>query len=102
MEVIATGRVLFLAALLFAVGLAALLARRNAVFMLIAVEVMFNAAGLAFVAAGASHGQTDGMTMFVFILAMAAAEAAVALALVLQLKKRFGTVDVDTLSTLSG
>ena len=59
------------------------------------IEVMLNAAGLAFVVAGSRWGQPDGQVMFLFILAMAAAEVAVGLALVLLLYHRFKTLDTD-------
>lgn len=88
-------QVLGLAAVLFALGLAGLLVRRNILFMLISVEVMLNAAGLAFVAAGARWGEADGQVMFMFILTMAAAEVSVGLALVLQLYQQFKTLDTD-------
>ncbi len=83
-------------------GLTGLLVRRNIVFVLMSIEVMLNAAGLAFVAAGARWGQTDGQIMFVFVLTMAAAEVAVGLALVLQLHRRFGTLDADQASEMKG
>lgn len=86
---------LLVAAVLFALGVAGLLARRNLLMILLSVEVMLNAAGLAFVVAGARWGQPDGQVMFLFILAMAAAEIAVGLALVLRLARRFGTTDAD-------
>lgn len=76
--------------------------RRNIFFMLMSVEIMLNAAGLAFVTAGAHWGQPDGQVMFLFILTTAAAEVSVALALVLQLYKRFQSLDVDTASEMRG
>src|SRR5262252_8289085 len=93
---------LVLASILFALGLIGLLVRRNVLFMLIAIEVMLNAAGLAFVVAGARWGQADGQVMFLFILAMAAAEVAVGLALLLQMSHRFKSLDVDELSEMRG
>ena len=92
---------LMVAGVLFALGLIGLLVRRNVVFMLMSVEIMLNAAGLAFVIAGARWGAADGQVMFLFILAMAAAEVAVGLALVLQIYARFKTVDTDAVSTLA-
>lgn len=93
---------LLLAALLFALGVVGLLVRRNVVFMLLSIEIMLNAAGLAFVVAGARWGQPDGQVMFVFILAMAAAEVAVGLALVIRMRHLFGTVDTDALRDMRG
>ena len=93
---------LILAAILFVLGLAGVLIRRNIVFMLMSIEVMLNAAGLAFVVAGARWGQVDGQVMFIFILTMAAAEVSVGLALVLQLYHSFKTLDADAASKMKG
>jgi len=93
---------LLLAATLFGLGLVGVLVRRNVVFMLMSVEIMLNAAGLAFITAGSRWGQADGQVMFMFILTMAAAEVAVGLALVLQLYNRFQTVDADAASEMRG
>jgi len=87
---------------LFALGLIGLLVRRNVIFMLMSIEIMLNAAGLAFVVAGARWGQADGQVMFIFILAMAAAEVAIGLALVLRMSDRFRTLDADAASLLRG
>jgi NADH-quinone oxidoreductase subunit K len=93
---------LILSAILFSLGLAGVLARRNIVFMLMSVEIMLNAVGLAFVIAGARWGQVDGQVMFVFILTMAAAEVSVGLALVLALYHRLKTLDADAASIMKG
>lgn len=93
---------LMLAGVLFALGMIGVLVRRNIVFILLSVEVMLNAAGLAFVVAGARWAQADGQVMFIFILTMAAAEVAVGLALVLQLAHRFKSLDVDGASRMRG
>ncbi len=87
---------------MFALGLVGLLVRRNLIFVLMSLEVMLNAAGLAFVVAGARWGQADGQVMFIFILAMAAAEVSVGLALVLQLYHRFKSLDTDAASRMRG
>ena len=83
-------------------GLAGLLARRNVVFTLMSIEVMLNASGLAFVAAGARWGQPDGQVIFLFILAMAAAEVSVGLALVLRLYHLYKSLDIDVSSLMKG
>jgi NADH-quinone oxidoreductase subunit K len=93
---------LLLAGVLFILGLLGVLIRRNIMFTLLSVEIMLNAAGLAFVVAGSRWGQADGQIMFLFILAMAAAEVSVGLALVLQLNHRFKTLDTDAASTMKG
>jgi NADH-quinone oxidoreductase subunit K len=91
---------LFLAAILFVLGLIGVLVRRDLVFVLLSIEVMLNAAGLVFVVAGYRWGQADGQVLFLFVLTMAAAEVAVGLALVLQLNHWFGTLDIDAASKL--
>jgi NADH-quinone oxidoreductase subunit K len=91
-----------LAGILFALGLTGLLARRDLVFILMSIEIMLNAAGLAFVVAGSRWAQADGQIMFLFILAVAAAEVSVGLALVLQVYHRFKTVDSDAPSEMKG
>ena len=93
---------LLLAGILFALGLIGLLARRNILFLLMSVEIMLNASGLAFVVAGARWAQSDGQVMFIFILTMAAAEVSVGLALVLQMYHRFQGLDADALSEMRG
>jgi NADH-quinone oxidoreductase subunit K len=94
--------VLILAGVLFMLGLVGVLVRRNVIFMLLSVEIMLNAAGLAFVTAGSRWGQADGQIMFVFILSMAAAEVSVGLALVLQLYHRLKTLDTDAAARMRG
>ena len=76
--------------------------RRNLIFILMSIEIMLNAAGLAFVAAGSRWGQPDGQIMFLFILAMAASEVAVGLALVLLLYRHHPTLDADAISDMRG
>jgi NADH-quinone oxidoreductase subunit K len=93
---------LVLAALLFAVGLAGVIARRNIIFILLSLEIMLNAAGLAFIAAGAKWAQPDGQVMFIFILVIAAAEVSVGLGLVIQLFHHLRSVDSDAANTMRG
>ena len=92
--------VLIVAAILFVLGLIGVLTRKNIIFILISIEVMLNAAGLAFVAAGAKWQQPDGQVMFLFILSMAAAEVSIGLALVLQAYHQHKTLDVEQLNEL--
>ena len=94
--------VLILAAMLFSLGLIGLLVRRNIFFTLMSLEIMLNASGLAFVAAGAHWAQTDGQVMFIFILTLAAAEVTVGLALLLRLYQQFKTLNVDAAKELEG
>jgi NADH-quinone oxidoreductase subunit K len=93
---------LLLAGALFALGLIGILVRRNLLFILLCVEIMLNAAGLAFVVAGARWGQVDGQVMFIFLLTMAAAEVAVGLSLLLLHFSRARSLDADGMRTGSG
>lgn len=93
---------LMLSAVLFTLGFAGLLVRRNLIFMLMCLEIMMNAAALAFVVAGSRWQQADGQIMFILILSLAAAEASIGLALVLQIYKRFKTLDIDVVSEMQG
>jgi NADH-quinone oxidoreductase subunit K len=93
---------LMIAGILFVIGLIGVLVRRNIVFILISIEIMLNACGLAFVSAGSFVNQPDGQVMYFFILAMAAAEVAVGLGLVLRMFHGLGTLDVDSIDKLKG
>jgi len=93
---------MLLAALLFLTGLMGLLVRRDVIFMLISVEIMLNAAGLAFIVAGSAWKQADGQVMFLFILTMAATEVAVGLALIIQLFMKLKSVDTNKANTMKG
>jgi NADH-quinone oxidoreductase subunit K len=100
MDAFNSNTVLIVASILFVLGLVGALTRKNVIFILISIEVMLNAAGLAFVAAGAKWQQPDGQVMFLFILAMAAAEVSIGLALVLQAYHQHKTLDVEQLREL--
>ena len=93
---------LILAGVLFAIGLTGVLVRRNIIFLLISLEIMMNACGLAFVAAGARWAEADGQIMYMLVLSLAAAEVAVGLGLALQLERRFDNLDIDAASELRG
>ena len=91
-----------LAGILFSLGLLGVLVRRNLLFVLMSIEIMINAAALAFVAAGSRWGQPDGQVMFLMVLTLAAAETSVGLAMLLQLQRRFRTLDTDAASEMRG
>jgi NADH-quinone oxidoreductase subunit K len=93
---------LLLAAILFALGLAGVLVRRNLLFMLMSLEVMLNAAGVAFIVAGARWAAPDGQIMFILVLSFAAAEVSVGLALILLMHLRITTLDADASNQLKG
>ena len=88
------------AGILFLLGLTGLLVRRNMIFMLMSIEVMFNSAGLVFIIAGTHWKQPDGQVMFIFILAVAAVEVAIGLALLLQVYHHYKTLDADSINKL--
>ena len=90
------------AAVMFAIGLIGVMSRRNIFFVLMSIEVMLNAANIAFVTAGAKWGAPDGQVMALFVLAVAAAEVSVGLALVLQVRKRLKTLDTDAMDRMRG
>ncbi len=91
-----------LAVVLFVLGLTGVLVRRNIVFILLSIEIMLNACGLAFVAVGSYLNQPDGQVMYFFILTMAAAEVAVGLGLVMQMYHKFNTLDTDSANKMRG
>jgi len=93
---------LLLSAVLFVLGLIGVLVRRNLIMILMSLEVMLNATGLAFIVAGSHWGQADGQIMFLLILTLAAAEVGVGLGLALQIFHRFQTLDADAVDEMQG
>jgi NADH-quinone oxidoreductase subunit K len=93
---------LLVALILFVIGLAGVLIRRNIIFALMSIEIMLNAAGLAFITAANRWQQADGQVMFLFILPVAAAEVSVGLALVLKLYHWYKTLDTDQANRMRG
>lgn len=97
---------LALSAITFALGLLVIITRRNAIAVLMGIELIFNSAGLNFVAfskySGAISERVDGQVVTLFLIVIAAAEAALALAIVLNIYNNLKTVDVDEASSLKG
>jgi NADH:ubiquinone oxidoreductase subunit K len=96
---------LIVSALLFAIGLAGALTRRNGIMVLIGIELMLNAANLNFIAFWRYSPHPEALTgiMFViFSIGVAAAEAAVGLALIISIYRHYRTVNVDQITTLKG
>lgn len=93
---------LALAGVLFLLGLAGLMVRRNILFVLMSLEIMMNATALAFIVAGSRWVQADGQVMFILVITLAAAEASIGLAILLQLYRRFHTLDIDAASEMRG
>ncbi len=98
---------LILAALLFGIGVAGFLIRRNAIIVLASIELMLNAANLTLITGSRMHSTAgnlnlDGAVFSIFVILVAAAEAAVGLALIIALYRLKQTVDLDSVSDLSG
>jgi NADH:ubiquinone oxidoreductase subunit K len=96
---------LLLSALLFAVGLAGALMRRNAILILIGIELMLNAANLNFIAFwryGPNPEALTGMMFVIFSIGVAAAEAAVGLALIISLYRHTKTANIDEVNSMRG
>ncbi len=95
---------LTLSAALFAIGLLGVLIRRNAIAVLLGVELMLNAANINFVAFWryGSSANMEGQVFAVIVMTLAAAEAAIALAIILNVYRRFKTVNVDQINLMKG
>ena len=92
---------LIVSALLFSFGLFAIVTRRNAILVLMGIELILNSANINFIAFSRYGGmKLDGQAIAVFVIILAAAEAAIALAIVLNIYQRFNTVNVDEVSKL--
>ncbi|MER3522758.1 MAG: NADH-quinone oxidoreductase subunit NuoK [Ignavibacteria bacterium] len=92
---------LIVSAVLFALGIYGIATRRNAIMVLMGVELVLNSANINFIAFSRYHsGSFDGQVAAIFVIILAAAEAAIALAIVLNMYHRFQTVNVDEVSTL--
>jgi NADH-quinone oxidoreductase subunit K len=99
---------LFFAAAAFSIGLLGVLLRRNAIAVLMAIEIMLNAANINFVAFWRYHaaqpadGPIPGVMVALFVITIAAAEVAVGIGMILLCYRRWHAADVDKYSTLSG
>lgn len=93
---------MILAGILFLIGLVGVLSRRNIIFILLSIEIMLNATGLAFISAGSAMNQPDGQVMYFFILSVTAAEMAIGLALILNMFHKNKTLDTDKLNQMKG
>jgi len=95
------GPSLFVSAVLFTLGVAGVLLRRNAIVIFMCVELMLNAVNLTFVALAQSLGVAGQIFVF-FVMAVAAAEAAVGLAIMLALYRHRRSLNIDTITLLKG
>lgn len=93
---------LYLSVILFSIGTAGVLIRRNAIVVFMCIELMLNAANLALITFARHHGDTAGHIYVLLVMAVAAAEVAVGLAIMIQVFRLRRTVDVDDLRELRG
>ena len=93
---------LILSVILFVIGLAGVIRRKNLLMLFFATEIMLNAANIAFVAISSFIGDLSGQMFAIFIMAIAASEVAVGLGLLILIYKKYGTLDLDNLSQLRG
>ena len=93
---------LYLSALLFTIGAAGVLLRRNAIVMFMCVELMLNAANLAFIAFSRMHGNGDGQIMAIIVMVVAACEVTVGLGVIVAMHRRRLPIDVDEMQELQG
>ncbi len=93
---------ILLSAVLFTIGAAGVLVRRNPLIIFMSVELMLNAANLAFVAFASMHNSLDGQIFVFFVMTVAAAEVAVGLALIVQIFKSRHSINVDEMNSLKG
>jgi NADH-quinone oxidoreductase subunit K len=89
-----------LSAVLFAIGAAGVLLRRNIIVIFMSIEIMLNAVNLAFVALGRRLGSMDGQVIVFFVMTVAAAEAAVGLAIIISIFRNRETVNADELNLM--
>lgn len=97
-----TTYVVFLSAILFIIGVLGVLLRRSALLIFMSVELMLNAANIAFVAFAHRWGQLGGQMFVFFVMAVAAAEVAVGLALIVTIFRTKRSTNVDDLAALKG
>lgn len=93
---------LILSAILFALGMIGVLLRKNAIVMLMSIELMLNAVNLSFITFGKYNNNIDGQIMVFFVMTIAAAEAAVGLALIVSIFKRYKEVNIRFFEHLKG
>jgi len=91
---------ILLSTFLFCIGVMGVLFRRNAIIILMCIEIMLNAVNLLLVAFSAYSGNSDGQVFVFFIMVVAAAEVAVGLALLMSIYRNLGSTDIDVLNKL--
>ena len=93
---------LALSAVMFALGILGVLLRRNALVVFMCLELMFNAANLAFITFARMHGSVSGQVVVFFVMTVAAAEVAIGLALMVEIFRNKRSIDMDQMNNLKG
>lgn len=102
LEQIGIQNYIYLAAILFCVGVFGVLYRRNAIIVFMSIEIMLNAVNLLFVAFATHKSDEQGQVFVFFSMAVAAAEVAVGLAILVAIFRNLGSIDIDNLRKLKG
>lgn len=99
---VATEQGYMLVGAIWLIGLLGLMSRRNALFMLMSMEIMLNAGALAFILSGSLWQQADGQVMYILVISIAAAEVALGLALLLLFRRHQAHLNIDDMTRLKG
>lgn len=102
MNLIGVENYIWLSTLLFVIGMIGVMSRRNAIIMLMCIELMLNAANLAIIAFSRLWGSMDGHIFVFFTMLVAAAEVAIGLALIVHIYRKYKTTDISFLDSLNG
>ncbi len=102
LEIIGIESYIYLAIILFCIGIFGILYRRNAIIMFMCIEIMLNAANMLLVAFSTYHQDAQGQVFVFFTMAVAAAEVAVGLAILVAIYRNIGSIDIDKLKNLKG
>lgn len=102
LQIIGIQNYIYLATILFCIGVFGVLYRRNAIIMFMSIEIMLNAVNLLFVAFSTYHQDAEGQVFVFFSMAVAAAEVAVGLAILVSIYRNLHSIDVDKLKNLKG
>lgn len=102
MQSVPTEYFLALSAAMFALGILGVLLRRNALVVFMCLELMFNAANLAFITFARMYGSVSGQVVVFFVMTVAAAEVAIGLALMVEIFRSKRSIDIDQMNSMKG
>jgi NADH-quinone oxidoreductase subunit K len=102
MQTIPTEYFLALSAAMFGLGILGVLLRRNALVVFMCLELMFNAANLAFITFARMYGSVSGQVVVFFVMTVAAAEVAIGLALMVEIFRNKRSIDIDQMNSMKG